>query len=170
MHRIFQKLLFFTSDNKCYSIVTDSTVVIAAECVHESCYKAFTSPPGGTQCLSPQLEDPSCWDGFASQGSRFKVAIFIPVDKFGLQVKKRAFKGDKTDTQTHRQKSQRCSVDQKVQQSYAPLVALQQSISTGNGCRNQTVPAAVGSALGNFEPLSGGKQLKGLLKGWVLSL
>ena len=32
--------------------------------------------------------------------SRFKVALFITGGKFGLQVKKRAFTEDKTDTQT----------------------------------------------------------------------
>uniref|UniRef100_A0A8C4ZS00 B box-type domain-containing protein n=1 Tax=Gadus morhua TaxID=8049 RepID=A0A8C4ZS00_GADMO len=57
-----------------------------------------------------------------------------------------------------------------MQQSYAPLVALQQFIRIDNGCRNKTVPVAVCSALRYFEPLSGGKQLKGLLKGWVVSL
>ena len=92
------------------------------------------------------------------QQNKVKVALFIPVGKFGLPVKKRAFTEEKTDTQT--KITHALSTSESATKLCYPLVALQQFISTDNGCRNKTVPVAVGSALGNFEPLSGGKQLK----------
>ena len=75
--------------------------------------------------------------------------------RFGLQVKKRAFTEDKTDTQT------KITEVLSTSESATKLCTTSGAATIYSyGCRNKTVPVAVCSAFGNFEPLSGGKQLK----------